>query len=364
MPRVTTQQLILAGSHFGHLTRRWNPKMKPFIFMEHNGIYVMDLQKTQKLLDEACDEVEKIVEKGESVLFVGTKKQARDIIREEAMRVSMPYVNDRWLGGMLTNFATIRKSVKKLELLEKKMVDGTYDLISKKERMTIDHQRDKLLRALGGIREMKRLPGAMFVVDTLEEEIAIHEANKLGIPVFGIVDTNSNPDPIQYPIPANDDAYKSIGLIVKTFTLAILEGQARLEALKKEEAAPTKEVKKEAAEAKKRTGPRRRRTSHAGKPKADQSIKAEAETPVEPLVEKPTEKTAGQISEKPEKSERMPRIKSPAKPKDVEKPKDAEKREEEKKPGDSTRSRDKEKPKPAPKPIKVEQPAEKTETVE
>ncbi len=257
MSGISVQQLILAGSHFGHLTRRWNPKMKPYIFMEKNGIYIIDLYKTKQMLDHACETARKIVEKGDTVLFVGTKKQAKDIIRNEAQRSGMPYVNERWLGGMLTNFVTIRKSVKKLETLEKKTVDGTYDIISKKERLTLDKQRGKLETALSGIRDMKKLPGAVFVVDTLEEEIAVREARKLGIPVFAIVDTNSDPDPIDYPIPANDDAYKSIGLIMKTFTDVIIEGLAVAQAhqVEREEKDGTQ---KKAADTRRRTSRRRK----------------------------------------------------------------------------------------------------------
>lgn len=268
MTRINIDQLILAGSHFGHLTRRWNPKMKPYIFMERNGIYVIDLQKTQNMLEKACEAVEKIVEKGEQVLYVGTKKQARDIIREEAERTGMPYVNERWLGGMLTNFSTIRKSIKKLETIELKMKDGTYDLLSKKERLMLDRQRDKLLLALGGIRDMRKLPGAVYVVDTLEEEIGVREARKLGIPVFAIVDTNSDPDPIDYPIPANDDAYKSIGLITKTFTDAIAAARAHYDAVKKDTPSSDKEPRKD-SEGSRRSGPRRRRSSRGGKPKQE-----------------------------------------------------------------------------------------------
>ncbi|MBD3165602.1 30S ribosomal protein S2 [bacterium] len=263
MSNVTVQQLILAGSHFGHLTRRWNPKMKPYIFMEKNGIYIIDLYKTKQLLDNACEAVRQIVERGELVLFVGTKKQARDIVQAEAARAGMPYVNERWLGGMLTNFVTIRKSVKKLENLEKKQVDGTYDVISKKERLTIDKQKEKLEIALTGIRTMKKLPGAVFVVDTLEEDIAVREARKLGIPVFALVDTNADPDPIDYPIPANDDAYKSIGLITKTFTDAVVEGLAKAEAVKQDTEEPAEEKPKDKKGA--RRPARRRRTGGGGK---------------------------------------------------------------------------------------------------
>ena len=254
MARVTVQQLILAGSHFGHLTRRWNPKMKPYIFMEKNGIYIIDLNKTLRLMEEAHAVVAQIASRGEPILYVGTKKQARDIIKQEATRANMPYVNERWLGGMLTNFTTMRKSIKKLESLEKKVVDGTYDSLTKKERLAMDKEREKLETNLGGIRHMKRAPGAMFVVDTLEEEIAVREAKKLGIPIFAIVDTNSDPDSITYPIPANDDAYKSIGLITKTFTDAVVEGLAVFEARKQEEQEEAPQEEKQ-----RRSGPRRRR---------------------------------------------------------------------------------------------------------
>ncbi len=264
MPNINIQQLILAGSHFGHLTRRWNPKMKPFIFMEKNGIYIIDLNKTLKLLKDAHRAIATIVGKGERVLFVGTKKQARDIIKAEAARADMPYVNERWLGGMLTNFSTIRKSIKKLEDLESKATDGTYENITKKERLSIEKHKDKLLRALSGIRNMKRLPGAVFVVDTLQEEIAVREAKKLGIPVFAIVDTNTDPDPIDFPIPANDDAYKSIGLITKTFTDAVVEALATVQVKKDDEA----EKETDHPEEKKRKGgPRRRSASKTARNK-------------------------------------------------------------------------------------------------
>lgn len=261
MAYVTVEQLVKAGSHFGHLTRRWNPKMKPYIFMEKNGIYIIDLQKTQKLLNHACEQLAAIAAKGESVLYIGTKKQAKDIIKREAGRIGMPYVTERWLGGMLTNFSTIRKSVKKLESLEKKATDGTFESITKKERLSLTKLKDKLDLTLSGIRNMKRLPGAVFVVDTLEEEIAVREAIKLGIPVFAIVDTNSDPDPINYPIPANDDAYKSIGLITTAITKAVEEGQAKVQAVKKD--APEPQKKGQGPKDKKRGGggPRRRRSA-------------------------------------------------------------------------------------------------------
>ncbi len=265
MARVSVQQLILAGSHFGHLTRRWNPKMKPYIFMEKNGIYIIDLNKTLKLMEEAHAVVERIAARGESILFVGTKKQARDIIKTEATRAGMPYVCERWLGGMMTNFQTMRKSIKKLEAYEKKVVDGTYDSVTKKERLMMDAERAKLELNLGGIRHMKKLPGALFVVDTLQEDIAIREAKKLGLPIFAIVDTNADPDPIDYPIPANDDAYKSIGLITKTFTDAVIEGVAVHEARKQEQ--KDEEPRDHKQQKQKQGGPRRRRGAAAKRSK-------------------------------------------------------------------------------------------------
>ena len=194
MSRVTIEQLLMAGTHFGHLTRRWNPKMKPYIFMAKNDIYIIDLKKTQECIDVACKALAEIVGRGEDVLLVGTKKQATDIIRSEAERVGCPYVVERWLGGMLTNFATIRRGLKTLASLEKKAVDGTYDKITKKERLSLDKERAKLEKVLGGVREMKKLPGALYVVDIKKEHIAVAEAYKLGIPIVAIVDTNVDPD--------------------------------------------------------------------------------------------------------------------------------------------------------------------------
>lgn len=225
MAQVGLQELLVAGCHFGHLTRRWNPKMKKFIFMERNGIHIIDLKKTEACLKRACEEVARIVRSGEKVLFVGTKKQAKDIVRAEAERCGQFYVTERWLGGTLTNFVTIKKSAKRLKALEKMATDGTYDRLSKKEILALEREREKLLRAIGGIADMNRLPGALFVVDTKKEAIAVAEANRLNIPVIGIVDTNSDPDPIDFPIPANDDAFKSISLITRAIADAIVEAQ-------------------------------------------------------------------------------------------------------------------------------------------
>jgi small subunit ribosomal protein S2 len=227
MPRVELTDLIEAGAHFGHLTRRWNPKMKPYIFMERNGIHIIDLKKSQALLEGACNALTNIVAEGKRILFVGTKKQAKDVIIEEARRCGQFYVGERWLGGMLTNFTTIRKSVKRLTNIEKMESDGTYDKITKKETLVLDREKEKLSDILSGVVEMTRLPGALYVVDIKKEEIAVKEAKRLGIPVFAIVDTNCDPATVDYPIPANDDAIKSIQTITKIIADAVLEGSER-----------------------------------------------------------------------------------------------------------------------------------------
>ena len=225
MPRVSLKQLLLAGSHFGHLTRRWNPKMDKYIFMQKNGIHIIDLKKTQFKLEEACNFLQHIVQRGDDVLFVGTKPQAREMIREETERIDMFYVNERWLGGMLTNFRTIRNSIRKLDDLEMMETNGTYQKLNKKEILQVERQKAKLLKVLGGVRKMKRLPGAVFVIDIRKEDIAVHEAHKLGIPVFAIIDTNADPTTVEYPIPANDDAYKSIALITHIIADAVEEAK-------------------------------------------------------------------------------------------------------------------------------------------
>ncbi|MBM4170121.1 MAG: 30S ribosomal protein S2 [Ignavibacteria bacterium] len=227
MPRVELETLLASGAHFGHLTRRWNPKMKPYIFMERNGIHIIDLKKTQDMLDAACNAISNIVAVNKKPLFVATKKPLREVVEAEAKRCSAFYVSERWLGGMLTNFSTIRKSVKRLNNLEKMEVDGTFENITKKERLFLSRERDKLQKVLSGVAEMSRLPGAIFVVDVKKEAIAVKEAGRLGIPVFAIVDTNCDPELIDYPIPANDDALKSVQIISKTFADAVIEGMER-----------------------------------------------------------------------------------------------------------------------------------------
>ena len=227
MPRAEVSELLAAGCHFGHLTRRWNPKMRPFIFMERNGIHIIDLTKSRLLLEEACNAIAAIVADGRRVLFVGTKKQAKDVIREEAIRTGEFYVSERWLGGSLTNFTTLRKRVKRLTHLEKMESGGTFDKITKKEGLFLQREKDKLNNVLSGVVDMTRLPGALFVVDVKKEAIAVKEANRLNIPVFAIVDTNCDPDGIDYVIPANDDAIKSVQVITKAFADAVLEGKER-----------------------------------------------------------------------------------------------------------------------------------------
>ena len=219
------KQLLEAGVHFGHQTRRWNPKMAEYIFTERNGIYIIDLQKTVKKVEEAYYFVRDVAASGEDILFVGTKKQAQDSIKEEAERVGMYYVNARWLGGMLTNFKTIKQRIERLAQINAMEEDGTFDALPKKEVIKLKAQRDKLEKYLGGIKEMKKLPGAMFVVDPRKEKIAISEAHKLNIPVVAIVDTNCDPDEVDYVIPGNDDAIRAVKLIASTMANAIIEGK-------------------------------------------------------------------------------------------------------------------------------------------
>ncbi len=222
--KITSQELMEAGVHFGHLTRKWNPRMAEYIFMENNGIHIIDLNKTVKCLDEAAYAMKNIVRSGRKIMFVATKKQAKDIISEEATRLNMPFVTERWLGGMLTNFATIRKSLKKLQQIEKLMKEDGYENLTKKERLMLTREKTKLQKQLGGISDLNRLPAALFVIDVKREHIAVAEAQKLNIPVFAMVDTNSDPSDIDFPIPANDDAFKSISIITKYIGKSIEEG--------------------------------------------------------------------------------------------------------------------------------------------
>lgn len=224
MPRTDFKELLDAGCHFGHLKRKWNPAMAPYIFMERNGIHIIDLEKTSQKIDEAASAIKHIAKSGKKVLFVATKKQAKEIVAEKVKAVNMPYVVERWPGGMLTNFPTIRKAVKKMSSIDKMANDGTFLNLSKRERLQITRQRAKLEKTLGSIIDLTRLPSALFIVDVAKEHIAVREAKRLGIPVFAIVDTNSDPSDIDFPIPANDDASKSISLIVGLLCQAIEEG--------------------------------------------------------------------------------------------------------------------------------------------
>ena len=224
MPRTNFQDLLDAGVHFGHLRRKWNPNMAPYIFMEKNGIHIIDLQKTIVKIDEAADAIKQIAKSGRKILFVATKKQAKDIVADLVSSVNMPYVTERWPGGMLTNFPTIRKAVKKMITIDKMSKDNSWDVLSKREKLQISRQRAKLEKMLGSISDLTRLPAALFIIDVLKEKIAVREAKRLGIPVFAMVDTNSEPEGIDFVIPSNDDASQSISLILKVMTDAILEG--------------------------------------------------------------------------------------------------------------------------------------------
>jgi len=227
MGELTLKELLEAGVHFGHQTKRWNPKMKPFIFMEKNGIHIIDLQKTLETALQAREAVRRTVEAGRNVLFLGTKPQAKNAVHEEATRCGMPYVTERWLGGMLTNFNTIRRSLHKLEDLEQIEKDGRIQQFSKKEALRIGKEREKLLKSLAGVRSMTELPGLVFIIDTKKEINAVHEARKLKIPIVGLIDTNADPTEVDYPIPANDDAMRAIGLFCKMVADACLDGKAR-----------------------------------------------------------------------------------------------------------------------------------------
>jgi small subunit ribosomal protein S2 len=226
MGELTLKDLLEAGVHFGHQTRRWNPKMKPFIFMEKNGIHIIDLEKTLESAMRARDAVLEVAQRGKNVLFIGTKPQAKNVVREEAERCTMPFVSERWLGGTLTNFNTVRRSLDKLEYLERIETDGTIEQFSKKEALRLRKERDKLIKALGGIRGMTETPAMVFVVDTKKEINAVREARKLRIPIIGLIDTNADPDEVDHPIPSNDDAMRAIALFCRMIAEACLEGRA------------------------------------------------------------------------------------------------------------------------------------------
>ena len=279
MSRTNFQELLDAGVHFGHLARKWNPKMAPYIFDQKNGIHVIDLRKTVVKIDEAAEEMKQLAKSGRKILFVATKKQAKDIVKEKATAVNMPSITERWAGGMLTNFPTIRKAVKKMSTIDKMKEDGTFDKLAKRERLQVDRQRAKLEKNLGSIRDMSRLPSALFIVDVQKEANAVKEANRLNIPVFAMVDTCCDPTPIDYVIPANDDAVNSIECIVDILCKAIQEGLEERKLEKDKETAATDE------NAVKPAASRKLRARKGGKPADEAAAEEPAETAEEAKAE-------------------------------------------------------------------------------
>lgn len=273
------QNLLEAGVHFGHLRKKWNPRMAPYIFMERNGIHIIDLNKTHRMLDEAARAAKQLAISGRKILFVATKKQAKEIVEAEAKRVNMPFATERWLGGMLTNFATVRKSIKRMKNIDKMKSDGTFERINKKERLMLTREQAKLEKVLGGIADLNRLPSALFIVDIAKEHIAIAEARKLNIPTFAMVDTNSNPTLVDFPIPANDDAAKSVQLIIRTITDAIAEGLEERKKRKEDE-----RVKREADRQRDEEAKAKAAAAAAEAKKAADAQKA-AEAAAEPVAE-------------------------------------------------------------------------------
>jgi small subunit ribosomal protein S2 len=311
--KIEVKNLLEAGVHFGHLTRKWNPNMSPYIYMERNGIHVINLYKTVAKLDEANEALKKIAASGRKILFVATKKQAKDIVAEKVSNVNMPYITERWPGGMLTNFVTIRKAVKKMAAIDRMKKDGTFKTLSKKERLQVDRLRAKLEKNLGSISDMTRLPGAIFIVDTMREHIAVKEAQKLNIPIFAIVDTNSDPRPIDYVIPANDDAGKSIEVILTEVTNAVAEGLSE----RKNDKQEGKET-----EAKKAPGTEEKAPAKAKEP----AVAKEAVEPVKEKVEevavtkevaKPVEEKAEEVKEEPKVEEKKAKKAAKAKADDL-----------------------------------------------
>ncbi len=274
MPRTSFNELLDAGVHFGHLKRKWNPNMAPFIFMERNGIHIIDLHKTVAKVDEAADALKSIAKSGRKILFVATKKQAKDIVSERVKATGMPYVTERWSGGMLTNFPTVRKAIKKMATIDKMSTDGTFNHMSKRERLQVSRQRAKLEKLLGSIRDLTRLPAALFIVDVSKEYIAVNEARKLNIPVIGMVDTNSDPNVIDFVIPANDDASKSINLITELMCQAIEQGlsERKVEKEKEAEQKPKKAAAKDSEKGEKSSS----RRSSARKEGAHRAPKEES----------------------------------------------------------------------------------------
>jgi small subunit ribosomal protein S2 len=299
MAKIDVKGLLDAGVHFGHLTRKWNPNMAPYIYMERNGIHVINLYKTAAKLNEANEALKKIAASGRKILFVATKKQAKDIVAEKVSNINMPYITERWPGGMLTNFVTIRKAIKKMSAIDRMKKDGTFNTLSKKERLQVDRLRTKLEKNLGSIADMTRLPGALFIVDTMREHIAVKEAQRLNIPIFAMVDTNCDPNPIDFVIPANDDAGKSINAILTEVTNAIAEGLAERKTEKQdkkegaqEEATAEVEVKEEA---KAKAAQAEEVKAEPAAEEAQESTEATAE---EPAAEESSEEAAAEESSK------------------------------------------------------------------
>jgi len=286
MPKTNFKELLEAGAHFGHLKRKWNPAMAPYIFMERNDIHIIDLNKTVVKIDEAASALKQIAKSGKKILFVATKKQAKEIVSEKLQGTNMPYVTERWLGGMLTNFPTIRKAVKKMGTIDKMQTNGTFDVLSKRERLQILRQRDKLEKTLGSIADLTRLPAAMFVVDINKEHIAVREAQRLNIPVFAMVDTNSDPNLVSFPIPANDDAAASISLITEIMISSVKEGLAERK-VEREKNADKKATKKDETKA---AAPAKKAEKVEVKKEAKAEVKKEAKAEKAPAKKAPAKK--------------------------------------------------------------------------
>jgi small subunit ribosomal protein S2 len=299
MPEISFKELLDAGVHFGHLRRKWNPAMSPYIFMEKNGIHIIDLNKTEILLKEAAQAMKQIAKSGRKILFVATKKQAKDIVSELVSEINMPYVTERWPGGMLTNFPTIRKAVKKMSAIDKMGTDGTFDVLSKRERLQITRQRAKLEKNLGSISDLTRLPAAMFIVDVHKEYIAVREANRLNIPVFAMVDTNSDPREIDFPIPSNDDASKSISLIMTYITEVVAEGLSERKMEKEKDAA---ESKKKSAQKEEKQREAKKPATKDGDAPARERQRIKGGTKVEKTETKPESKPAEEVKKVEEKT--------------------------------------------------------------
>jgi len=301
MPRTNFEQLLEAGVHFGHLKRKWNPAMAPYVFMERNGIHIIDLHKTAAKIDEAADALKQIAKSGRKILFVATKKQAKDIIADKVGAINMPYVTERWSGGMLTNFPTVRKAVKKMGSIDKLMGDDAWNRLSKREKLQITRQRAKLEKTLGSIKDLNRLPAAMFVVDVMKEHIAVREAQKLNIPIFAMVDTNSDPNGIDFVIPANDDASNSIELIVDVMTQAIKEGLSERKAEKEKDSQGDKKGGKKAEGRRARA----RKEDASGDKKSAKKEPVASSSDEKEKTEKTKEKAASEKSA-PEKAVEQP----------------------------------------------------------